>query len=993
MTAIERTAYPRLKPTQYRKQELRVFEPTLDEINFMEQHNIRTEKMRLNFMVQLKTFQALHYFTQVEHVPTPIVATIRQTLDIPGTIKAIYNHDRTKLRHRNLIRAYLNIKNDTVGRDALIKTTALEVAQTQNDPANIINTVLNSLIADQYELPAFSSLDRTIGNIRQHINSDIFKQITTRLRNARKLSLLTSTLTLEDTESKTFFNDFKFLPEKVTVTHFKELIHHHNSLMGYGNMSLYLKDISKIKLVQFAEEARGLDAGHVKAMRDKNKQYSLLACLLAQAQMQAKDATTQTFMLCMHAAEKEALRLYTGDKFERSQLVTSITQFALKLTSGYEGKKTDIKKLIGHLKKSYQGYGGTDKVINDCEKILARPGTKHFIYLWKPYTSNRRNIFSFIESVSIDAIKQKQPLLKSVKLCQHLYETKFNDTWFTPKSDVDISFMPKQWQRLIFSQDKKQIHARYFELCVMLQLGEEFKNGDVYVKNADEYCNYRDSILSMRACQPFMQAFCEAANLARSGKRAVKFFKEKLVKTIHQVNRDYPSLKELVIDDKGVPTLKKRPTKVNPFAKILKKEIKARMPERNLLDILCLGQKTTHWAYSYSPLSGSQTKLVDPIAANIVTTFCYGTSMGPVETARHVKSGINARTIGKVNQSHVSLKKLNLAMAKVVDYYKTFPLIKAWGTGEAAIVDGTLVSIYDQNLLSQMHIRYGKRGGIAYHHISDTYIALFSSLIPCGVWEAVAILDGLLKNESSIKPGKVHGDTQAQSSTVFALSHLFGIRLMPRIRNWKDLTFYKPVKRMRLKNIGSLFKGECIDWRLIEDNWDDLLRTAISIQQGKVSSRLILSRLNSRNKGSTLYKAFNELGKVIRTQFLLEYISDPDMREEINAETNKVESYNNLSDWISFGSRFIAATNDTVQMEKAIKYNSLIANMVMLQNVIDMSRIIQQLKVEGWSIHKEDLARLSPYLTEHLKRFGDIVLNLNMDDRNVEKIRLESLFG
>ena len=75
--------------------------------------------------------------------------------DIPGTIKAIYNHDRTKLRHRNLIRAYLNIKNDAVGRDALIKATALEVAQTQNDPASIINAVLNGLMADRYELPHF----------------------------------------------------------------------------------------------------------------------------------------------------------------------------------------------------------------------------------------------------------------------------------------------------------------------------------------------------------------------------------------------------------------------------------------------------------------------------------------------------------------------------------------------------------------------------------------------------------------------------------------------------------------------------------------------------------------------------------------------------------------------------------------------------------------------------------------------------------------------
>mgnify|MGYP003978146983 FL=1 len=612
--------------------------------------------------------------------------------------------------------------------------------------------------------------------------------------------------------------------------------------------------------------------------------------------------------------------------------------------------------------------------------------------MWKPYKSNRYNVYKFINAVSLDAIKQKQCLLKAVELCQYFYDNQYNDTWYTLKRKMNLSFIPRHWKNLVVSKDGKRIHAHYFELCVMQQLREEFKNGDVYVKGADEYSNYRSSIMSKTACLPFMSAFCGKTKIPRNGKQAVKLFKEKLTATIHQVNRDYPKIKELIIDSHGIPALKKRAPKPKPFVKKINKEIKARMPERNLLDVICLVQQYTQWAHSFSPLSGSQAKLVDPIAANIVTTFCYGTSMGPAETERHVRSNINARTIASVNHSHVSLKKLNKALAKIVDYYKQFPLIKAWGAGDAAIVDGTLVSIYEQNLLSQMHIRYGKRGGIAYHHISDTYIALFSSLIPCGVWEAIAIIDGLLQNESSIKPKRIHGDTQAQSMTVFALTHLFSIRLMPRIRNWKDLIFYKPTKRMRLKNIGCLFKGETIDWQLIEDNWDELLQTAISIQQGKISSRLVLSRLNSRNKGSALYKAFNELGKVIRTQFLLEYISDPDMREGINADTNKVESFNNLSDWISFGSRFLVATNDTVQMEKAIKYNTLIANMLMVQNVIDISRIVQELRLEGWSISKEDLAGLSPYLTEHLKRFGDFVLNLDQNTGNIDKTRLESLF-
>jgi len=59
--------------------------------------------------------------------------------------------------------------------------------------------------------------------------------------------------------------------------------------------------------------------------------------------------------------------------------------------------------------------------------------------------------------------------------------------------------------------------------------------------------------------------------------------------------------------------------------------------------------------------------------------------------------------------------------------------------------------------------------------VSDTYIALFSHFIPCGVWEGSYILDMFEKEDASIKPETVHGDTQAQSTTVFGLAHLLGI--------------------------------------------------------------------------------------------------------------------------------------------------------------------------------------------------------------------------
>lgn len=112
--------------------------------------------------------------------------------------------------------------------------------------------------------------------------------------------------------------------------------------------------------------------------------------------------------------------------------------------------------------------------------------------------------------------------------------------------------------------------------------------------------------------------------------------------------------------------------------------------------------------------------------------------------------------------------------------------------------------------MGEQHIRYGKYGGIAYHHISDTYIALFGSFISCGVWEAVCILDGLLSNKSEIQPDILYVDTQGQSEVVFGVAFLLAIYLMPRMRTWNDVILYRPDKEIKYNRIDELF-SETID--------------------------------------------------------------------------------------------------------------------------------------------------------------------------------------
>ena len=175
--------------------------------------------------------------------------------------------------------------------------------------------------------------------------------------------------------------------------------------------------------------------------------------------------------------------------------------------------------------------------------------------------------------------------------------------------------------------------------------------------------------------------------------------------------------------------------------------------------------------------------------------------------------------------------RIHCASGDVINAFAALDVARMWGDGSLAAVDGSQIETWENNILAETSIRYGGFGGIAFRLVSDTYIALFSHFIPCGVWEAVYLLDSLLANDSDIQPDQVHEDTQGQSLPVLGLTALLGFDLLPRIRNWHDLSFYRPTAGTTYKHIDSLFGDNAIDWKLIEKHWPDLLRAGISIRR------------------------------------------------------------------------------------------------------------------------------------------------------------------
>ena len=73
-----------------------------------------------------------------------------------------------------------------------------------------------------------------------------------------------------------------------------------------------------------------------------------------------------------------------------------------------------------------------------------------------------------------------------------------------------------------------------------------------------------------------------------------------------------------------------------------------------------------------------------------------------------------------------------------------------------------------------------------------------------------------------------------------------------------------------------------IDWALIEQQYDQIIRYATALRLGTAAAADILRRFTRANLQHPTYKALVELGKALRTTFVCRYLNSLELRREIH---------------------------------------------------------------------------------------------------------------
>ncbi len=923
----------------------------------------RWDHMRLGFAVQLGTVRFLGAFLdEPADVPSGVAEHLAQQLGLPdagcltqyATARGRWLHS-AEIKERHGYREF----TDPVARFRLTRWLYALCWTGTDRPSVLFDRATAWLVTEKVLLPGASALERLVARIRTRAARRLWRTLARNLTHEQRLRL-DALLIAGDGGRPSPLDRLRDGPYLRSGAELSRAI---GRLDEVRLLTLGLPTIDHVppgRVMALARFATVAKAQAVARMPLERRMATLLA-FVRTLEATAQDDVLDLFDVVVTTLFNDAAKI---GKKARLRTIRDLDAAALQLrrVGGVLINETVKDDAVREAAFAMVPRATLVAALAQIDAIVRPPGDLYFSEL-RAQTGKLRFLPAMLRSVALGSTPAGQPALDAVR---HLRSTDGRG----PAPSAPLSFVPSGWKRQVKAADGG-VDSLGYRLCLLDAMRNGIRRRDLFASPSLRYADPRIGLLAGPAWDAARPSICRTLGLSTDAPAEIARLAERLDTSYRCTAANLPENAAVQVDGDSLVLSALDKLEEPPSLIALKAEVAARLPRVDLPELLLEMHARTGFASGFTHASEGGARAGDVATSLCAVLLAEACNTGFEPLIRRDNPALRRSRLSWVRQNYIRAETLTRSNAILVAAQNRIPLAGAWGGGDVASADGLRFVVPVRTIHSGPNPRYyGQERGVTFYNlVSDQFTGLNGITVPGTLRDSLSLLSVVLEQQTELQPTEIMSDTGAYTDTIFGIFHLLGYQFSPRLADIGGTRFWRVDGKADYGALDDL-AAQRINVALIVQHWEDLLRLAGSLKLGTVQAAGLIRTLQTKDRPTKLARALEELGRLIKTIYLLRFIDDESYRRRILVQLNRGEGRHQLARIVFHGKRGELRQRYREGQEDQLGALGLVVNVIVLWNTIYMDAALDKLRAEGFDVRAEDVARLSPLGFDHINMLG-----------------------
>lgn len=918
---------------------------------------------RLGFALQLCLLRFPGQGLRADDVPAEtMIAFVAAQLGIaPAEFADYARRDQTRREHAVELQGVLGLRTFRRQDWRTMLDVGTRVGWSTDRSEPVVRAMIEHLRADRVIVPDAAVLERIALAARARARKQTFNVLNAELARDQRLRL-NLLLMVDPALKRSTFAWLRDYSESPAAANILLLLDRLDTVRQLCIDAGPTRRIHRARLARLVDEGAVMTAQHISDL-EPSRRMAVLVVQIVHLETALGDAALAMFEKFMGSlftkAKNTGERRFQASKRDVAKALglfqRTIAALQAAKTSGEDGLRW-VEREVG-LKRLEEALPVIDSVTGIADEDILVTASERYGVL-------RRFVPRFLDAFRFQSTRQDDPVLAALGLLRRMDR---DGTRRMPEM-VPLHFLPLKWRKLIIAGGR--VDRRLYETAVLAALRDRLRSGDIWIDGSRDYRAFEDYLLPIDAPEIATIEVEGTKDAASYLARRADVLHERLSLVAERAERG--DLDGVEIEDGALYIARIRPG-ISDAALDLASRLNALLPRVRITEVLTEVDQWTGFSAHFVHLRSGQGAADKP--ALLAAILADGTNLGLSRMAEATR-GLSYHHLVNIAHWHITEDNYAAARAAIVNAQHRHPLSTLWGRGTTSSSDGQYFRAGGRaGAGGEINAKYGIDPGVVlYTHVSDHYGPFHTKVISATASEAPHVLDGLLQHahQTEMAIHEHYTDTAGATDHVFGLCHLLGFRFAPRIKDLKDRKLYS-VQRPGTYPILEPLIGGMVDTKAIAGQWRQLQRLAASIQAGRVAPSVILRKLAAAGPDNALARALQAVGRIQRTLFTLNWLSDPDLRQRSHAGLNKGEASNALRRAIFFHRQGEIRDRTFENQSYRASGLSLITAAIVHWNTVYLDRAVRHLREQGRDVPDELVAHIAPLGWEHIALTGDYV--------------------